>query len=98
MVVGKIQILVGVRKSHFYGGFFINEGGNKLVDSGHKKSSDGRDDFLCSDEIIISVKEARKILGKKVSSQISDEDIMRTILAMSNLANHLLDFDFGSKN
>lgn len=69
-----------------------------MVDSGHKKLSERRDGFLCSGEIIISVKEARKILGKKVSSQISDEDIMRTILDMSNLANHLLDYDFGSKN
>lgn len=69
-----------------------------MVNSGHKKSPEGRGGFLCSDEIIISIKEARKILGKKVSSQISDEDIMRTILAMSNLANHLLDYDFGSKN
>ena len=47
---------------------------------------------------IISNNEARKLLGRKTSRRLNNKDLMRTILAMSNLANHLLDYDFGSKN
>lgn len=40
---------------------------------------------------IISVKEARKILGKKVSDQLSDEAVGELIGSMSFLADRLLE-------
>lgn len=40
---------------------------------------------------IISVKEARKLLGKKVSDRMSDEEVGRLIGNMSFLANWLLE-------
>ncbi len=40
---------------------------------------------------IITVKEARKILGKKVSDGLSDEEVGRLIGSMTFLANRLLD-------
>lgn len=40
---------------------------------------------------IISVKEARKLLGKKVSDQLSDEEVGRLIDDMDFLANRLLE-------
>lgn len=40
---------------------------------------------------IISVKEARKLLGKKVSDQLSDEEVGRLIGNMSFLVDRLLD-------
>lgn len=40
---------------------------------------------------IITVKEARKILGKKVSDQLSDEEVGRLIGSMAFLANRLLE-------
>lgn len=39
---------------------------------------------------IISVKEARKLLGKKISDQLSDEEVGRLIGDISFLANRLL--------
>jgi len=39
---------------------------------------------------IISVKETRKLLGKKVSGQLSDEEVSRLIGNMSSLADRLL--------
>lgn len=40
---------------------------------------------------IISVKEARKLLGKKISDQLSDEEVGELIGNMSFLANRLLE-------
>lgn len=40
---------------------------------------------------IISVKEARKLLGKKVSDQLSDEVVGELIGSMSSLADRLLE-------
>jgi len=40
---------------------------------------------------IISIKEARKILGKKVSDPLSDEEVGRLIGDMTLLANRLLE-------
>lgn len=40
---------------------------------------------------IISVKEARKLLGKKISDQLSDEEVGGFIGDMSFLANRLLE-------
>lgn len=45
----------------------------------------------CNLKPIISVKEARKLLGKKVSGQLSDEEVGRLIGDMSLLANRLLE-------
>lgn len=45
----------------------------------------------CHLKPIISVKEARKLLGKKVSDQLSDEEVGRLIGNMSFLANWLLE-------
>lgn len=45
----------------------------------------------CNLKPIISVKEARKLLGKKVSDQLSDEEVGRIIGSMSFLANRLLE-------
>lgn len=47
---------------------------------------------------IISNREARKLLGKKVSTKLNNKDLMGTILAMTNLANCLLHHDSSSKN
>jgi len=40
---------------------------------------------------IITVKEARKILGKKVSDRLSDEEVGRLIGSMAFLADRLLE-------
>lgn len=40
---------------------------------------------------IITIKEARKILGKKVSDQLSDEEVGKLIGSMAFLANRLLE-------
>lgn len=40
---------------------------------------------------IISVKEAKKLLGKKISDQLSDEEVGGLIGNMSFLANRLLE-------
>lgn len=40
---------------------------------------------------IITIKEARKLIGKRLSDQLPDEDLGRLIGAMSSLANRLLE-------
>lgn len=40
---------------------------------------------------IITIKEARKILGKNVSERLSDEEVGRLIGSMSFLANRMLE-------
>lgn len=45
----------------------------------------------CNLKLIISVKEARKLLGKKISDQLSDEEVGVLIGNMSFLANRLLE-------
>lgn len=47
---------------------------------------------------IISVKEARKILGKNVSDQLSDEELGRLIGNMAFIANRLLDLKLVPQN
>lgn len=47
-------------------------------------------DFLCSDKMIISLKEARKLLGKEDSEKISDSDLAAMIGLMSKMADCLL--------
>ena len=44
-----------------------------------------------TDSIIISVKEARKILGKEVSDKLSDEDLARMIGLFHKMAESILD-------
>lgn len=50
------------------------------------------------DEIIITTKEARKLLGKETSEKLNDTDLVGIIRNMVNLANSLLAFEDGSKN
>lgn len=57
----------------------------------YKKPIRKKDGFLCSDKIIISVKEARKLLGKDCSDKLSDADLSRMIGVFSKLANSLVD-------
>ncbi len=57
----------------------------------YKKAQKRKDDFLCSDEIIISTKEARKLLGKANSDKISDAELARLIGTMHRLASGLMD-------
>lgn len=54
--------------------------------------------FQCSNEIIISVKEARKILGKECSDKLSDADLSKMIGVFSKLANSLVDANIVPKN
>lgn len=56
----------------------------------HKIVERDESDFLCSNKIIISVKEARKIIGKKDSDKISDEDLARLIGMMYKVADGLI--------
>ena len=46
-----------------------------------------------TDSIIISVKEARKILGKEMSDKLSDEDLARMIGLFHKMAESILDSD-----
>lgn len=39
----------------------------------------------------MTVKEARKILGKEISEKMSDDEIEDTILTLSDLAKHALE-------
>ena len=55
-----------------------------------KRVKENKNDFLCSNKIIISVKEARKIIGKKDSDKISDEDLARLIGMMYKVADGLI--------
>lgn len=40
--------------------------------------------------MIISLKEARKILGKNISDKMSDDELEKTILLMSDIASDFL--------
>ncbi len=50
------------------------------------------------DEIIITVKEARKLLGKNTSDKMSDEDLARLIGIMYKIANNLIRGQIVPKN
>ena len=63
-----------------------------------RKAAKRNDGFLYSDKAIISVKEARKILGKEVSESLSDADLMEVIGIMSKLADALLSEEFVPNN
>ena len=56
-----------------------------------KKTLEGECDFLCSNKLIISVKEARKILGKNADI-FSDEDLARMIGQIYHLSEQLLEY------
>ena len=64
----------------------------------YKKTPKKKDGFLCSDKIIISVKEARKLLGKDCSDKLSDADLSRMIGIFSKLASSLVDTNIVPKN
>lgn len=51
-----------------------------------------------TDSIIISVKEARKILGKEMSDKLSDEDLARMIGLFHKMAESILDSDIVPNN
>ena len=51
-----------------------------------------------TDSIIISVKEARKILGKEMSDKRSDEDLARMIGLFHKMAESILDSDIVPNN
>ncbi len=42
------------------------------------------------DEVIIAIKEARKLLGKNISNKLSDEDLARVIGTMYKIASNLI--------
>ena len=64
----------------------------------YKKSPKKESDFLCSDKMIISLKEARKLLGKESSEKISDSDLTAMIGTMSKMADRLLNVKVVPKN
>lgn len=64
----------------------------------YRKAIKRKDNFLCSKEIIITTKEARKLLGKDASDKVSDEELARTIGLMHRLANDLIDSRMISKH
>ena len=64
----------------------------------YRKSSKKKDGFLCSNEIIITTKEARKIIGKEESDKISDEDLARLIGLMYKIADDLIDIKIVPQN
>ena len=64
----------------------------------YKKTPKKKDSFLCSNKIIISVKEARKLLGKDCSDKLSDADLSRMIGIFSKLASSLVDTNIVPKN
>lgn len=51
-----------------------------------------------TDSIIISVKEARKILGKEMSDKLSDEDLAKMIGLFHEMAENILDSDIVPNN
>lgn len=51
-----------------------------------------------TDSIIISVKEARKILGKEMSYKLSDEDLARMIGLFHKMVESILDSDIVPNN
>jgi len=57
----------------------------------YKKAQKHEDSFLCSNEIIISTKEARKLLGKADSDKISDLELAHFIGLMHHIASDLID-------
>ena len=57
-----------------------------------------RSQFPCSEKPIISVKEARKILGKNYSEKLSDADLSRIIGTLHKLASSLIDNNSVPKN
>ena len=57
----------------------------------YKKAQKYKDSFLCSNEIIISTKEARKLLGKADSDKISDLELANLIGLMHRIASDLID-------
>ena len=57
----------------------------------YKKARKYKDSFLCSNEIIISTKEARKLLGKADSDKISDLELANLIGLMHRIASDLID-------
>lgn len=57
----------------------------------YKKAQKHKDSFLCSNEIIISTKEARKLLGKAESDKISDLELANLIGLMHRIASDLID-------
>lgn len=57
----------------------------------YKKARKYEDSFLYSNEIIISTKEARKLLGKADSDKISDLDLAQLIGLMHRIASDLID-------
>ena len=70
----------------------------KLLRGRYEKATWKDNGFLYSDKAIISVKEARKILGKEVSDSLSDADLMEVIGIMSKLADVLLSEEFVPNN
>ena len=64
----------------------------------YRKAIKRKDNFLCSKEIIITTKEARKLLGKDASDKVSDEELARMIGLMHRLANDLIDSRMISKH
>ena len=57
----------------------------------YKKAPKREDSFLCSNEIIISTKEARKLIGKADSDKISDDELAQLIGLMYRVASDLID-------
>ena len=57
----------------------------------YKKAQKHKDSFLCSNESIISTKEARKLLGKADSDKISDLELAYFIGLMRRIASDLID-------
>lgn len=64
----------------------------------YNKPPKKKSNLLCSNEIIISTKEARKIIGKEDSDKISDEDLARLIGLMHKIASDLIDVKIVPKN
>ena len=64
----------------------------------YEKPPKKKNGFLCSDKIIISLKEARKILGKECSDKLSDADLSKMIGIFSKLADSLVDDNIVPKN
>ena len=64
----------------------------------YKKLPKKESSFLCSDKMIISLKEARKLLGKDDSEKISDHDLAVMIGSMSKMADCLLNAKIVPKN
>ena len=64
----------------------------------NRKTKRGKTRSPKPDSIIISVKEARKILGKEVSDKLSDADLARMIGLFSQMAESILDSDVVPNN